>query len=124
MFDIGFWEILLILVLALVVQSFMALGNFPSQEDPPITVRDCVVVTFAPGMDADIVVWDPNGHTKLGINDKHHMNMDHSAWEGFEIDGKCDTVMSRGMVVMENDTFVGRVGHGRYVQRGLSSYLH
>ena len=79
---------------------------------------------IAPGMDADIVVWDPNGHTKLGINDKHHMNMDHSAWEGFEIDGKVDTVMARGMVVMENDTFTGRVGHGQYVKRGLSSYLH
>jgi dihydropyrimidinase len=64
------------------------------------------------------VVWDPNGHTKLGINDKHHMNMDHSAWEGFEIDGKVDTVMSRGMIVMENDTFTGRVGHGKYVKRG------
>jgi dihydropyrimidinase len=79
---------------------------------------------IAPGMDADIVVWDPNGHTKLGINDKHHMNMDHSAWEGFEIDGKCDTVMARGMVVMENDTFTGKVGHGKYVKRGLSRYLH
>ena len=79
---------------------------------------------IAPGMDADIVVWDPNGHTKLGINDKHHMNMDHSAWEGFEIDGKVDTVMARGMVVMENDTFTGKVGHGSYVKRGLSQYLH
>jgi dihydropyrimidinase len=77
-----------------------------------------------PGMDADILVWDPNGRTKLGINDKHHMNMDYSAWEGFEIDGKVDTVMSRGMVVMENDTFTGKVGHGRYVKRGLSTYLH
>ncbi|MCB0966177.1 MAG: dihydropyrimidinase [Ilumatobacter sp.] len=79
---------------------------------------------IAPGMDADIVVWDPNTKTKLGINDKHHMNMDHSAWEGFEIDGKVDTVMSRGMVVMENDAFTGKVGHGQYVKRGLSQYLH
>ncbi|MEQ8436428.1 MAG: dihydropyrimidinase [Ilumatobacter fluminis] len=79
---------------------------------------------IAPGMDADIVVWDPNTKTKLGINDKHHMNMDHSAWEGFEIDGKVDTVMARGMVVMENDTFTGKVGHGQYVKRGLSQYLH
>ena len=30
--------------------------------------------------------------TKIGINDKHHMNMDHSAWEGWVIDGKVDTV--------------------------------
>ena len=79
---------------------------------------------IAPGMDADILVWDPNGQTKLGINDKHHMNMDHSAWEGFEIDGTVDTVMSRGMVVMENDSFTGKVGHGQYVKRGLSNYLH
>ena len=43
---------------------------------------------IAPGADADIVVYDPNGHTTIGVDDKHHMNMDHSAWEGFEIDGK------------------------------------
>ena len=79
---------------------------------------------IAPGSDADIVVWDPNAKTKIGINDKHHMNTDHSAWEGTVIDGKVDTVMSRGMVVMENDKFTGRKGHGKYVRRGLSQYLH
>ena len=79
---------------------------------------------IAPGMDADILVWDPTKRTKIGINDKHHMNMDHSAYEGFEIDGKVDTVLSRGTVVVENDTFTGSVGHGRYVKRGLSTYLH
>jgi dihydropyrimidinase len=79
---------------------------------------------IAPGSDADIVVWDPNAKTKIGINDKHHMNTDHSAWEGTIIDGKVDTVMSRGMIVMENDKFTGRKGHGKYVRRGLSQYLH
>jgi dihydropyrimidinase len=79
---------------------------------------------IAPGSDADIVVWDPNAKTKIGINDKHHMNTDHSAWEGTVIDGKVDTVMSRGMIVMENDKFTGRKGHGKYVKRGLSQYLH
>ena len=51
---------------------------------------------IAPGADADVLVWDPNGHTSIGFGKKHHMNMDHSAWEGFEIDGKVDTVLSRG----------------------------
>jgi dihydropyrimidinase len=78
---------------------------------------------IAPGLDADILIWDPNNKTKIGIDHKHHMNMDHSAWEGFEIDGKVDTVISRGMVVMENDTFTGRAGHGKYIRRGLSNYL-
>ena len=51
------------------------------------------------------------------------MNMDYSAWEGFEIDGHVDTVISRGSVLVDDGEFRGRVGHGRYVQRGLSQYL-
>jgi len=77
-----------------------------------------------PGADADVLVWDPNRKTRIGVNDKHHMNMDHSAYEGFEIDGKVDTVISRGTVVIENDTYIGTKGHGKYVKRGLSNYLH
>ncbi len=63
------------------------------------------------------------GGRKIGVNDKHHMNMDHSAYEGFEVDGKVDTVLSRGTVVVENDTFTGTKGHGRYLKRGLSQSL-
>src|SRR6476619_3174850 len=36
---------------------------------------------IAPGSDADILVWDPAGRTSIGVATKHHMNMDHSAWE-------------------------------------------
>jgi len=78
---------------------------------------------IAPGADADVVIWDPSKQTKIGINDKHHMNMDHSSWEGYVIDGKVDTVLSRGTVVIENDQYVGRKGHGQFVKRGLSQYL-
>jgi dihydropyrimidinase len=49
--------------------------------------------------------------------------MDHSAWEGWVIDGKVDTVLSRGMVVIADDTYHGRTGHGQYIKRGLSQYL-
>jgi dihydropyrimidinase len=79
---------------------------------------------IAPGADADIVIWDPTGHTTIGLEHKHHMNMDHSAYEGFEVDGKVDTVINRGAVVVEEDQFVGATGHGKYVKRGLSEYLH
>ena len=78
---------------------------------------------IAPGADADVVVYDPAGRTRIGVNDSHHMNMDHSAWEGTIIDGKVDTVLSRGAVVIEADAYVGRKGHGRYVKRGLCQYL-
>lgn len=78
---------------------------------------------IAPGADADVVVYDPNGHTSIGVDKTHHMNMDHSAWEGFEIDGHVDTVLSRGTVVVDGGEFLGRAGHGRYQKRGLSQYL-
>ena len=39
--------------------------------------------------------WDPNGRTTIGIDDKHHMNVDYSAYEGFVVDGKVDTVFPR-----------------------------
>ncbi len=79
---------------------------------------------IAPGYDADIVVWDPSGHTSIGIEGKHHMNMDHSTYEGFEIDGKVDTVMSRGTILVADDRFVGPAGHGRYQARSITERLH
>ncbi len=76
-----------------------------------------------PGADADIVVYDPNGHTSIGYEKSHHMNMDHSAWEGYEIDGHVDTVLSRGKVVIDRNEYLGAKGDGRYIKRGLSQYL-
>ena len=78
---------------------------------------------LAPGSDADIVVYDPNGHTSIGVNKTHHMNMDYSAWEGFEIDGHVDVVLSRGTVVKDETGYVGRKGHGKFVKRDLSQNL-
>ncbi len=75
-----------------------------------------------PGSDADIVVYDPNAKTRLSV-ETHHMNMDHSAYEGMVIDGKVDTVLSRGSVLVEGDRYLGRKGHGQYLKRGLSQYL-
>jgi multidrug efflux pump subunit AcrB len=40
------------IVVALVVFAGMVMQNFPSQEDPPITVREAVITTHVPGMDA------------------------------------------------------------------------
>ncbi|GAB3133496.1 dihydropyrimidinase [Marisediminicola antarctica] len=78
---------------------------------------------IAPGADADIVIYDPNGHTSIGYEKTHHMNMDHSAWEGFEIDGHVDTVLSRGKVVIDDNQYLGAKGDGQFVKRGLSQYL-
>ncbi len=77
-----------------------------------------------PGADGDVVVYDPNGHTSIGVGKTHHMNMDYSAWEGFEIDGHVDTVLSRGRVIVDDDQYLGSKSDGRYIKRGLSQYLN
>jgi len=76
-----------------------------------------------PGADGDVVIYDPKGHTSIGLDKTHHMNMDHSAWEGFEIDGHVDTVLSRGKVVVDGGEYLGAKGDGRFLKRGLSQYL-
>ncbi len=85
-----------------------------------------------PGADGDVVIYDPNGHTSIGMpvdesgnptGRTHHMNMDHSAWEGFEIDGHVDTVISRGRVIVDEGQYLGRKGDGSYLKRELSQYL-
>lgn len=78
---------------------------------------------IAPGADADIVIYDPNGFTKIGINDTHHMNMDHSAWEGFEVQGHVDTVLSRGKIIINDNQYLGNKGHGQYIKRDTCQYL-
>ncbi|KQP54510.1 dihydropyrimidinase [Agreia sp. Leaf283] len=76
-----------------------------------------------PGADADILVYDPNGHTSIGYEKTHHMNLDYSAYEGYEIDGHVDTVLSRGKVVVDDNQYLGAKGDGRFIKRGLSQYL-
>jgi dihydropyrimidinase len=78
---------------------------------------------IAPGADADIVIYDPHGHTSIGVGKAHHMNMDYSAWEGFEIDGHVELVLSRGSVVKDGSGYVGTKSHGRFVKRSLSQNL-
>ena len=77
---------------------------------------------IAPGSDADIVIYDPNGRTRISV-ETHHMNMDYSAWEGWEIDGRVDTVISRGSVISRGGEYTGHAGHGQFLKRSLSEYL-
>lgn len=79
--------------------------------------------SLSPGSDADIVIYDPAGRTEIGLHKTHHMNMDHSAWEGTVIDGHVDTVISRGKVIVDNNVYQGTKGHGKFLKRGVSQYL-
>ena len=77
---------------------------------------------IAPGSDADIVLYDPDRPWTISV-DRHHMDIDYSAYEGIEVSGKVDTVLLRGQVIVRDDRYVGRKGDGRYLRRDLCGYL-
>jgi dihydropyrimidinase len=71
---------------------------------------------IAPGSDADLVLWDPNAaHTISAAT--HHMRVDYSMFEGFEVRGNARTVLSRGEVILDNGQFLGKPGRGQYLKR-------
>jgi len=77
---------------------------------------------LAEGYDADVVIYDPNATSVLSAK-THHMNLDYSAYEGFSVQGGVRTVLSRGEVIVDKGTFLGRVGRGKYVRRGISHQI-
>ena len=72
--------------------------------------------TIAPGSDADVVVFDPNKKQTLSAKTLH-MKVDYNPYEGREVTGVSETVLSRGKVVVENGKFVGRAGAGSFLKR-------
>jgi len=72
--------------------------------------------TVAPGSDADLVVFDPNRKRKLSAK-ALHMKVDYNPYEGREVTGVSETVLSRGKIVVENGTFTGRAGAGSFLKR-------
>lgn len=79
--------------------------------------------TIAVGSDADIVVFDPDANHVLSV-DTHHMDVDYSAYEGWEMTGKVDTVLSKGKVIISDGAYHGSPGDGEYLVRGLSQYTN
>jgi len=73
--------------------------------------------TIAVGSDADIVVFDPERKQTISAS-THHMNVDYSAYEGREVQGTVETVLSRGRVVVEGGEFKGKAGAGQFLKRG------
>jgi len=75
--------------------------------------------TLAVGSDADIVVFDPEREEIISKSNvcTHHMNVDYNPYEGFEVKGFAETVISRGKVIVDKGEFKGSVKHGRFIKR-------
>src|SRR6266853_1655167 len=72
--------------------------------------------TIAVGSDADLVVYDPKYKGKISVKTQT-INVDYSAFEGWEIKGRPSVVTVRGEVAVKDGKFVGTVGRGKLVKR-------
>jgi dihydropyrimidinase len=71
---------------------------------------------LAAGSDADIVFWDPAAEHTISAK-THHMRVDYSMFEGYQVKGNVKTVMSRGEVIVDGGKFLGKAGRGQYLKR-------
>ena len=72
--------------------------------------------TIQPGADADLVVFDPAYRGQLSARTQS-MNVDYSAFEGWPIQGRAETVTVRGQVQVRGGKFVGTGDIGRMLKR-------
>lgn len=78
--------------------------------------------TIGIGADADLVIFDPLEKHVLSAK-THHMNCDYSGYEGWEVTGKCKTIILRGQVAIENGKPAVNKGYGQFIKRGKSSLV-
>jgi len=72
--------------------------------------------TVAVGMDADIVIFDPQGKAVRSAK-THFSRADRSIFEGFEVKGKVERTIVGGRVAFENGKLMAEKGSGRFIAR-------
>ena len=72
--------------------------------------------TIQPGADADLVIFDPSYRGTISAKTQQ-MNVDYSAFEGWTIIGRSDTVTVRGKVQVQGGKFIGDPQRGQMLRR-------
>jgi dihydropyrimidinase len=73
------------------------------------------------GSDADLVIYNPNAKRTISAK-THHMDVDYSCYEGREVQGTSEVVLSRGSVIVRDGKFTGNKGHGKFVKRSTADF--
>lgn len=71
--------------------------------------------TIAVGSDADIAIWDPDKEVTISNSLLHH-NVDYTPYEGMQVRGWPQTVISRGEIVAQDGEFCGQKSHGQFLK--------
>ena len=72
--------------------------------------------TLAPGSDADIVVWDPKKELHYGVDIAKHRT-DYNLYEGWRLKGFPVMVFLRGQKIVDGESWYGKPGLGRFLNR-------
>jgi dihydropyrimidinase len=72
--------------------------------------------SLAPGMHADITLWDPDKTVTYAANDLHD-NVGYNPWVGRRVKGWPTDVWLRGTHIVQDGHFHGRPGHGTKIDR-------
>ncbi len=78
--------------------------------------------TIAVGTDADIVIFDPDEKHTISAENHHH-HCDYSAYEGWKVTGKCETVLLRGQIAIADNEIKLEKGYGKFIKRGPSTKI-
>jgi dihydropyrimidinase len=76
--------------------------------------------SIAVGLDADLVIWDPERRVTITNSLLHHA-VDYTPYEGRVVTGWPEVVLSRGEVVIEHGVVLGAAGRGRFLEQSLSA---
>ncbi|KAA2317225.1 dihydropyrimidinase [Pseudooceanicola sediminis] len=94
------------------LEQFVALSSTNAAKTFGCTTKGRI----APGMDADIAIWNPETRKTLRASDQHD-NMDYSPFEGMEMTGAPEIVMNRGDCIVEHGVLKATEGRGRFIRR-------
>ena len=76
--------------------------------------------SIAPGMDADLVVFDPSTPFEFSTRTSY-MNVDYDLFEGQTSSGSVRHTFCRGELVYDRGEILTQPGHGRFVPRSLGA---
>ncbi|HJP71166.1 MAG TPA: dihydropyrimidinase [Candidatus Limnocylindria bacterium] len=74
------------------------------------------------GADADVVIYDPDRKHTISAK-THHMDVDYSCYEGWDVTGSAEIVLSRGKVIVDSGEWMGAAGDGRFLKRAPTGQL-
>ena len=79
--------------------------------------------TVAVGMDADLVIFDPQAKGVRSAR-THFSRADRSIFEGFEVKGRVERTIVGGRVAFENGKLMAERGAGRFLARKPTHFAH